>query len=716
MMEEAEGPRPRRNTAVSQAVVPNEGENEGRSHAKTVSFGANENEEAEKRAFAFTPRRSLKFQSTIAEIFSIRANKEKPPPTPHSSLAAVTKYRDDRPTRYLTYYQQTVVILIIMAVTANFAWHQVKLCLEENTWYRAINLAWLPATCLFMLFSVNFIVGQGCCALGPIAHMQTNSTYYSAVEAPTVPGLQLPAITIQMPVYKEDLEATILPSLLSLEAAMLHYAKAGGKAGIFINDDGLQVLEGAARSDRLRVYRAARGLAFVARPPSDRRERKGMFKKASNMNYCLNVADLVDCLMTDHPAVADSAVALAAVRASMDDEFEGGGDVRIGDIILLVDSDTRVPVDCLSKIATEFLLSPELGFLQCRTTPLRSPDDNYWQSMISYFTEQIYDVGIAVSVSAGDVAPLVGHNAFLRFEALKRASWVGDDGERKFWSEHHVSEDFDMSLRLQTLGYIGRYCIYTGSEFKEGVSLTAVDEVTRLRKYAFGACEMMLNPLMDWPCKGPITELYWEFLTSSSIPWPTKLTLTGYLGTYLSMGFAIWGIVAYILLRIYLPSMQDHIVTAFDVTLTVIFTFGVVGMFGAATIRFRMGYSDSRSICQAWWTQIRHSPVVTLFFGHVLWHLSTAIASYFFHHRLDWGATSKTIEQRTFWQEVVATLRHYRQMYLAMTAVYCGFGVLMWFYEMSWGDVRLVFPITLYVGLHLVGPFLLNPSITRGYY
>ena len=30
------------------------------------------------------------------------------------------------------------------------------------------------------------------------------------------------------------------------------------------------------------------------------------------------------------------------------------GDIRIGDIILLVDSDTRVPEDCLLDAATEF--------------------------------------------------------------------------------------------------------------------------------------------------------------------------------------------------------------------------------------------------------------------------------------------------------------------------------------------------------------------------
>ena len=99
-----------------------------------------------------------------------------------------------------------------------------------------------------------------------------------------------------------------------------------------------------------------------------------------------------------------------------------------------------------------------------------------------------------MAVSSGDPAPLVGHNAFLRWSAIREVSWVDrKDGERKFWSEAHVSEDFDLALRLQARGYIGRYCTYTGNGFQEGVSLTAADEVIRLRKYAYGSCEIMLN-------------------------------------------------------------------------------------------------------------------------------------------------------------------------------------------------------------------------------
>jgi len=50
----------------------------------------------------------------------------------------------------------------------------------------------------------------------------------------------------------------------------------------------------------------------------------------------------------------------------------------------------------------------------------------------------------------GEVAPFVGHNAFLKWSAIQDAAFVDPaDGITKIWSETNVSEDFDMALRLQ---------------------------------------------------------------------------------------------------------------------------------------------------------------------------------------------------------------------------------------------------------------------------
>jgi hypothetical protein len=54
--------------------------------------------------------------------------------------------------------------------------------------------------------------------------------------------------------------------------------------------------------------------------------------------------------------------------------------------------------------------------------------------------------------------------------------------EVKFWGEDSVSEDFDMYIRLASVGSFGRYVMYTGEEFQEGISLTYMDEVVKFKK------------------------------------------------------------------------------------------------------------------------------------------------------------------------------------------------------------------------------------------
>jgi len=73
-------------------------------------------------------------------------------------------------------------------------------------------------------------------------------------------------------------------------------------------------------------------------------------------------------------------------------------------------------------------------------------------------------MAIRFCVSNGDSAPFVGHNAILRWSAIQQVSYEDEDGYEKFWSESHVSEDFDMSLRLQCDGYIIRLGAWPGCE------------------------------------------------------------------------------------------------------------------------------------------------------------------------------------------------------------------------------------------------------------
>jgi hypothetical protein len=101
-------------------------------------------------------------------------------------------------------------------------------------------------------------------------------------------------------------------------------------------------------------------VGWVARPPhgKDGYLRKGQFKKASNMNYCLNfsirVEDELLRLIAEFEAqnpeeevtVAKEnelyALAMETIIASDEGRTWAAGNVRLGEFILLIDCDTKV--------------------------------------------------------------------------------------------------------------------------------------------------------------------------------------------------------------------------------------------------------------------------------------------------------------------------------------------------------------------------------------
>jgi hypothetical protein len=77
---------------------------------------------------------------------------------------------------------------------------------------------------------------------------------------------------------------------------MQTYARQGGTSTIFVHDDGLQLMNEEERDKRIAFY-ADHNIGWVARPPHSSAadgygyKRAGRFKKASNMNYGLQVSN-----------------------------------------------------------------------------------------------------------------------------------------------------------------------------------------------------------------------------------------------------------------------------------------------------------------------------------------------------------------------------------------------------------------------------------------
>jgi cellulose synthase/poly-beta-1,6-N-acetylglucosamine synthase-like glycosyltransferase len=194
---------------------------------------------------------------------------------------------------------------------------------------------------------------------------------------------------------------------------------------------------------------------------------------------------------------------------------------------------------------------------------------------------------IRFTVANGDVVPFVGHNAMLRWGAVQQVSYVDEDGYEKFWSESHVSEDFDMALRLQCCGFIIRLAAWAGDGFKEGVSLTVYDELARWEKYAYGCNELLFHPLRLWIFRGPFTPLFREFMTSN-MTFPAKLTILAYIGTYYAIG-AAWILTLLNFFLVGWVNYDQYYLPSFTLYFSLVLVFNVLGNVALAATRYRSG-------------------------------------------------------------------------------------------------------------------------------
>ena len=192
-------------------------------------------------------------------------------------------------------------------------------------------------------------------------------------------------------------------------------------------------------------------------------------------------------------------------------------------------------------------------------------------------------------MASGDVCPFVGHNAILRWSALQQITYLDEDGYEKFWSESHVSEDFDMALRLQCEGYRIRLAAYQGDGFKEGVSLTVYDELARWEKYAYGCNELLFHPIRFWFVRGPFTPLFRKFV-ASGMPIHAKLTIMSYICTYYALG-AGWMLTVgnYFIMGWYSGYVDKFYLDSFAIYIGMIVAFTGLSNISLAVLRYRTG-------------------------------------------------------------------------------------------------------------------------------
>ncbi|KAJ6788861.1 hypothetical protein PWT90_10371 [Aphanocladium album] len=619
--------------------------------------------------------------------------------------------------------QNTILVsltLILVIVSLGAAWRQLAIEVSvDNNYIRLALVALMPLQIFFTLFFAQVIIGCLAQIFGPIRQLTINSKFYSARPPPRLSSAVLPHVTIQCPVYKEGLQGVIMPTVKSIKQAMSTYELQGGSANMFINDDGLQLLPEEDRQARIEFY-ADNSIGWVARPKhgEDGFVRKGKFKKASNMNYALMISCKVEeklLLVNRTPDWSQHDEALAYEQALKEVLEENGrawadGNVRVGDYILLIDSDTRVPADCFLDAVSEMEQGPDVGIMQFSSGVMQVVH-TYFENGITFFTNLIYSA-IRYTVSNGDVAPFVGHNAFLRWSAIQQVSYQDEDGYDKFWSESHVSEDFDMSLRLQCNGYIIRLAAWAGEGFKEGVSLTVYDELARWEKYAYGCNELLFHPIRTWLWRGPFTPLFRTFLFSN-IRFTSKITVISYIGTYYAIGAAwIMTTVNYFLMGWYNGYLDKYYVDSWQVWFAIIIVFNGLGNVSLAIMRYRIG---ERSLLYAVYENFKWTLMLAIFLGGLSLHVSQALLAHMFEIDMSWGSTSKEAEFSNFFIEVPKVLKSFKFSILFALVAIAGMIILAVapFVPHDWRitDFVAILPMSTVAASHFLLPFALNPAL-----
>lgn len=648
----------------------------------------------------------------------------------------------DKPRKTVIYQAFLVAGVSVLTIFClSIGWRQIATEIKiDNSYTRLAILAAAPLQLWLGWFFFTTLVNGVSQMIGPVRQLTENSRSYSARPPVRLTGIgiTLPHVTIQCPVYKEGLDSVIHPTIVSLNKAISTYELQGGSANIFINDDGMQLISEDDARRRVQYYED-NSIGWVARPkhaPKGDADgnnvfiRAGKFKKASNMNFCLDVSNRIEDKMAQVARTPtwnqedEDRLYQSCFEQVLDEDLGrtwGGGDIRVGDYILLVDSDTRVPEDCLLDAVSEMEAAPEVAIIQFSSGVL-NVTTSFFERAITFFTNLVY-TAIRFAVANGDVAAFVGHNAMLRWSAVQDVAYVDDKdkdgvGREKYWAENTVSEDFDMALRLQSLGYVLRFCTYHGDGFKEGVSLTVYDELSRWEKYSYGCAELLFHPFRYWVTRGPFTPLFRRFM-GSPMSLMAKLTIMAYVGTYFAIASA-WPLTLmnYFLIGWFNGYLDHAYVTSFEVYFGIVVVFQGLGTVSLAVLRYRV---ENRSLLGAMLENITWLLLLTVYLGGISMHVSQAILCYLFSIDMSWGATAKEAQSTSFFREVPVILKKFK-----FTFIYCivmiigmivmaGVGPVGALVPHDWRITTFtaIFPLAILVAWHFLLPLVLNPGLMQ---
>ena len=586
--------------------------------------------------------------------------------------------------------------------------------MQSEDWKHLLYLLYVPVVVVLTSFFLNQIVSAILQLIGPIAHMHTNSKYYSHNRpTTTIARKDLPHVTIHCPAYKEDLWDVIDPTVQSCRAAIATYEAQGGTANLLISDDGAQLRSPDQQKIREQYY-ATNGVAWTARRPhgKDGFQRRGLFKKAGNLNHGIQLSIDIEQRYNDTKTKDGDVDEYDRARKEILEERNGvdwcGGDIGLGSIVFIIDCDTRVPVDCILDAVLEFRDSPEVSIIQHIGDALLLGSD-FWELGMAFFIRRVF-FGIRYCVAGGDLCPFLGHNAFLRWSAMEEVARRRDDGSLEWWSEAHVSEDFEIALRCQVAGYTTRMATYNRDEFREGVSLTVYDEIARWSKYAWGCSELMFNPFKFWFKQGPFGDVIKQFVKSPRISVAAKCSSLFYMWTYWLIALSwVYTIANYFLFGWFKSSIDRAYIDQFNIIIAVSVVFGIRDLIVVPWALFRLREASLRHMIT---DSLRHFWLPIWFFQGLSMHIARATVQHLIDVKMPFGSTAKSLDATILLEELPGIFRKYRVI-LLLNAFFAAMMIVLRFAvpkAFQIDSITAIFPLAWMVAFHISNPVILNAS------
>ena len=166
----------------------------------------------------------------------------------------------------------------------------------------------------------------------------------------------------------------------------------------------------------------------------------------------------------------------------------------------------------------------------------------------------------------------------------------------------------------------------------------------------------------------------------------------------------------YFLVGWFADTLDHAYMSSWQVFVSLIAVFNVMGHVALATLRYRTG---ERSLLGSLAENFKWTPMLTVFFGGLSYHVSAALLAHLLHVDMQWGATSKEKENSNFFQEIPKIVKTFKWMYLFLILVSGGMIYLGQFAPRGWliQDFTAIVPLAVNIVSHALTPFVLNPSL-----